>query len=129
VYLCEKDLECLALALKMEKNSFLSVYCRWVTDWKGDEVLSLKEKSNNDCILWDEGCTVYSVRPLQCITFPFWESVVSTVESWEIASYDCPGMNFGKLHSGEVIKEAVDLRTAHPIITRTRASREQGREK
>ena len=36
---------------------------------------SLKERANGDCVFWDReaGCTVYSVRPRQCRTWPFWE--------------------------------------------------------
>lgn len=120
VFLSEKDLENLILALNMERNSFIGTYCRWVTDWKGDEVLSLKEKSNNDCILWNDGCTVYSARPLQCVTFPFWESILVSAENWELAAAGCSGMNSGDLHSEKKITEYSKTRALEPIINRAR---------
>jgi len=116
VFLSEKDLEKLISALKMDRNSFLKTYCRWVTDWNGKEVLSLKEKSNKDCILWDSGCTVYASRPLQCVSFPFWESIVSSPQAWEIAATGCPGINSGALHSASEIGEYVKMRSDEPVI-------------
>ena len=118
VYLSQNDLEKLSSELKMDKNSFLDDFCRWVTDWKGDEVLSLKEKPNNDCILWESGCTVYKARPAQCITFPFWESIMSSAQSWEMTASGCPGMNQGELHSQKTIQDMIKLRDAFPFINK-----------
>jgi len=118
VFLSEKDLENLTSTLKMDRNSFIKTYCRWVNDWKGDEVLSLKEKSNKDCILWDNGCIAYEGRPLQCITYPFWESIISSVQSWEIAAASCPGINTGALHTEISIGHDIELRASQPIINR-----------
>lgn len=121
VYLSEKDIEKLALNLKMDKNAFINTYCRWVAYWHGDkgqDALSLKEKPNNDCIFWDSGCTVYQSRPLQCVTFPFWSSIVSSKKSWEIAAAACPGMNSGALHTGDEIGVYLNMRTKEPLIQR-----------
>jgi len=116
VFLSEKDLEKLIHALKMDRNGFLEVYCRWVMDRDGKEVLSLKEKSNKDCILWDEGCKVYDSRPLQCVSFPFWEAIVSSLQAWEMAASGCPGMNSGVLHSAGEIEKYVKMRAGEPVI-------------
>jgi len=118
VYLSENDLNNLITELKMDKNKVVEKYCRWVNDWKGNEVLSLKEKSNKDCILWENGCTIYNERPLQCIAFPFWESILNSKESWKIAASTCPGMNNGTLHSKDVIDNFKKKRTEFPIIKR-----------
>ena len=119
VFLSEKDLENLAEMLKQDKSRVLSIYCRWVTDWKGDEVLSLKEKSNKDCILWESGCIVYTSRPLQCKAFPFWESIVSSSQNWEIAASDCPGINSGELHTKTAIEGIIKSRASEKIINKT----------
>ena len=118
VFLSENDLNKLAKAVEMDKNSFFKTYCRWVIDWKGDEVLSLKEKSNKDCIFWNEGCTVYAARPQQCITFPFWEAIVFSKQSWEINAASCPGMNSGCLHSHKEIEQTLGMRIQEPILTK-----------
>ena len=118
VFLSENDLNNLTAAFKTDKNKFLSVYCRWVRDWKGNEVLSLKEKSNKDCILWDSGCTVYNNRPLQCVTFPFWNSILASKENWEAAASECPGMNNGQFYSKQMIENKVNLRAEGNVINR-----------
>jgi len=119
VYLSQKDINKLSSALKIDANGVISEYCRWVTDINGDKVLSLKEKSNNDCILWDYGCTVYQARPIQCVTFPFWKSVIASEKCWEIAADDCPGMNSGELHTKEEIDKICASRCCETIISKT----------
>jgi Fe-S-cluster containining protein len=119
VFLSEKDLNKLSSALKMDKNSVISAYCRWVTDRKGDKVLSLKEKSNKDCILWDSGCTVYHERPVQCVTFPFWDSIVASEQCWEIAAQSCPGMNSGELHTMTEIEKISASHSCETVICKT----------
>ena len=62
--------------------------------------LSLIEKPNGDCILLRDGrCTVYSVRPLQCRTFPFWEDALNDPEWFQRALRGCPGVGKGKLYT------------------------------
>jgi Fe-S-cluster containining protein len=119
VFLSEKDMEKLIVRLKMDRNAFIKKYCRWVQDVNGKEVLSLKEKSNSDCILWDSICTVYTARPLQCRTFPFWKSIVSSARAWAVAASGCPGMNHGETHPEKAIKKCLEMRIAEPIIKRT----------
>jgi Fe-S-cluster containining protein len=102
------------------------MYCRWApaawgAEWgigRGGECLSLKEKSNYDCIFWNQGCTVYAARPVQCRTFPFWRSVVSAAETWEIAASGCPGIGSGPLYSREQIEARLAEREAEPVIER-----------
>jgi len=118
VFLSKKDLEKLASLTKMDNISFINTYCRWVTDNRGKEVLSLIEKNNKDCIFWDSGCMIYNARPLQCVTFPFWESVISSEYNWKIAGTGCPGINSGELHSGMEIGQYLQLRTSEPIVNR-----------
>jgi len=61
---------------------------------------------------------IYDVRPLQCVTFPFWESVVSSAHTWEAAASGCPGINTGELHSGREIGQYLELRTSEPIVNK-----------
>lgn len=71
--------------------------------------LTLREKTNGDCIFWDrqQGCTIYSVRPPQCRTWPFWESNVATPEDWEATKAVCPGSGKGELISADEITRRV----------------------
>jgi Fe-S-cluster containining protein len=118
VFLSENDLEKLTIELKMNRNGFINTYCRWVNDYGGKQVLSLREKSNKDCIFWEKGCTVYNARPFQCVAFPFWEAIVSSEKAWEMAASGCPGMNSGALHPAEEIEEYVKTRALQPITSR-----------
>lgn len=67
--------------------------------------ISLVEKENYDCIFFDgnRGCTVYDDRPRQCRTWPFWNSVVFSSETWNDEAGECPGMNAGPLHDSAEI--------------------------
>lgn len=62
---------------------------------------SLTEKADGDCIFLKRAggksmCGIYPVRPLQCRTWPFWNEIVKSPESWEETAKGCPGMNQGK---------------------------------
>ena len=123
VFLSGKDAYLLETSLNMGHKEFTETFCRWVPSINGTEMLSLKEKSNLDCIFWNRegsggGCSVYESRPLQCRAFPFWSSVVSSRENWEMIQADCPGMGNGVLHSGDSIEKWLALRENEPIIER-----------
>lgn len=118
VFLSQKDLNALAAALGQKQETFIGAYCRWVPSAGGSSQLSLREKSNLDCVFWKNGCTVYENRPLQCRAFPFWHSNLASAESWEGVANDCPGMGGGSFHSRESIEYWLALRRREPIITR-----------
>jgi Fe-S-cluster containining protein len=116
VYISGKDLEKLCEMLKMNEMTVITTYCRWVNNHKGGELLSLKEKSNYDCIFWDSSCSVYESRPLQCRTFPFWDNILSSEYSWKTAASGCPGMNSGELHEKYEIENCLKIRSDEPVL-------------
>jgi Fe-S-cluster containining protein len=117
VFLSNRDVSALKAALKLDHDKFLKTYCRWVPDEDGKSRLSLKEKFNYDCIFWEkEGCRVYESRPIQCVTFPFWPSVLNDEDSWEMTAKECPGMNQGSSHSLGSIEELLSIQRKEPII-------------
>jgi Fe-S-cluster containining protein len=133
VFLTRRDLDSLAGILRMDRRALIAVYCRWVpfTPRGSDELegsfprgqaretLSLKEKSNFDCIFWKNGCTVYEARPVQCRTFPFWKSIVHSLASWKECMKDCPGIGKGRVYSRGEIEHMLTQESLEPIITRT----------
>ena len=121
VYLSENDLSRLANEFKMSYTEFIGVWCRWIPFIGGRERLSLKEKSNFDCIFWENHCTVYQTRPLQCRTFPFWDYTVCSNEAWNNTGKDCPGINSGELHSAEEIEGCLRRMEEELIIERDAA--------
>lgn len=70
--------------------------------------VSLVEHQNGDCTFFDpesRGCTVYPVRPIQCRTWPFWNSNLESAEKWQKTCEYCPGAGEGAFFSLEQIEE------------------------
>ncbi|MDR3343698.1 MAG: YkgJ family cysteine cluster protein [Treponema sp.] len=118
VFLTEKDTTLLAAALQVSYTDFVDTYCRWVSMEPGREQLSLKEKPNYDCVFWENGCSLYEKRPLQCRTFPFWESLLASFDAWKRAAGSCPGMGRGMLHGKDEIEAYIIRQRTEPVISR-----------
>jgi hypothetical protein len=69
-----------------------------------DGEVSLKMRANGDCIFWNEGCSIYSVRPRQCRTYPFWSENLESLEAWAEVKETCHGAGSGKLYKLEEIR-------------------------
>ena len=116
VYLSRKDLDRFLKVTNAEENEFIEKYCRWVPYYDGKEVLCLKEMKNYDCIFWNNGCSAYAARPLQCSTYPFWDFLLRSPKTWNEEAKSCPGMNNGELHSFEEITEKlIEYRNNKPL--------------
>jgi Fe-S-cluster containining protein len=89
--------------LQLPLSQFEELYCRRDAFFAKEKFSVLKEKANYDCVFWKDGCTVYDARPLQCKTFPFWQSNLDSAASWKSAAKDCPGIDCGRLYSAEEI--------------------------
>jgi Fe-S-cluster containining protein len=118
VFLSRSDLDALSFELEMKSGDFIAAYCRWIGTPGGFSQLSLREKSNYDCVFWKDGCTVYKARPLQCRSFPFWPAVLGSPGVWESAALSCPGMGKGPLHTKEQIETCLREQLNEAIITR-----------
>lgn len=73
--------------------------------------VSLREFPNGDCTFLDANrkCTIYSARPAQCRTWPFWKSNLQSPESWQAVEQCCPGSGCGRLYSLDEITELKDV--------------------
>ena len=91
VWMTPPEIEAIATFLGISIDDFGRRYLRRV----GPRT-SLTEKPNHDCIFWDDGCTVYPVRPEQCRTFPFWPENLASPGAWEAVVRQCPGAGEGK---------------------------------
>ncbi len=103
VYLSQEDLSNLCVLFSLSQDDFIRQYCRVVPYYDGTEVLCLQEKSNYDCIFWENGCKVYPARPIQCSTYPFWTFILESKTSWDKESDSCPGINSGNLLKNDEI--------------------------
>lgn len=117
VFLSAADLRRLLPASGLAFRQFIDTLLRIVDVGTGNAVC-LKEKPNFDCILWgDAGCSVYDSRPVQCITYPFWQGVVDSADDWSKEAKSCPGIGRGPIRPADYIAECLLQRRANqPII-------------
>lgn len=106
VWVNDEEVAALAAKLGEPLNEVLGLYTRTTRGKR-----TLREKANGDCVFFDrqKGCTVYTVRPRQCRTWPFWESNVESPEAWEATMQDCPGAGRGDLIPAEEITRRVKV--------------------
>jgi len=58
---------------------------------------TVREAEQGRCIFYENGGVIYPVRPVQCLTFPFWFQNMRSVAAWEEARARCPGRGKGRL--------------------------------
>lgn len=98
--------EMMALAAELgisDVAEFEQLYVRKVGTRK-----SLREFPNGDCVFFDgqtRKCQVYNARPRQCRTWPFWDSNLRTLATWQRTCEVCPGSGQGQLYQLEQIEE------------------------
>ena len=99
VFVNEEEIEKIAAFLGRPGKGLGPEYLRRV----GRRFSLTEDKKNGDCcFLKTVGgkriCTIYPVRPLQCRTWPFWDSNLQSPGDWAEAAEGCPGMNTGAHH-------------------------------
>ncbi len=102
VWVGDTEMQTLAAASGLSVADFKATYVR-----EADGRRSLIERSGGDCVFFDPAtrkCAVYHARPLQCRTWPFWESNLRTPSIWRAISRVCPGCDRGRLYSIEEIR-------------------------
>ena len=97
VFISAPEVVLMAQQMGVNPREFVERYVRKV----GDR-FSLTEKGDA-CVVWDEvgGCSIYTTRPEQCRTFPFWDEYIDSPEGWATAKKRCPGVGVGHLYSVE----------------------------
>jgi len=89
--------------LGLTTDDFEDQFCRRI-----GRRFSLKEYPDGDCIFLEpesRRCLVYEARPVQCRTWPFWDSTVTTRADWRDTCDVCPGAGTGRLYSIEEIEQ------------------------
>ncbi len=105
VWLTDEEEKQIADFLNISLEEFEKTYTRLVYGLRR----SLKEipQSNYDCVFFNSEtrqCSIYDVRPAQCRTWPFWDSLLKSKKDWDEASKTCPGCNQGPLIPFEEIE-------------------------
>lgn len=91
------DTEAIALSrlLNIEKNHFLSTYCKSYTRRPGWYLIKRKSGTGECIFLHSDSktCSVYPQRPTQCSTYPFWPELMSDAAWNAEAESVCEGIN------------------------------------
>jgi len=104
VYLSDEESTSIASYLQVEKQEFLSSLTH-----KIDGKTALRNGENGACVFLEDGrCLIYSVRPLQCQTFPFWPENLRDAASWQATKALCPGIGKGRQYSPQEILKILE---------------------
>jgi Fe-S-cluster containining protein len=111
VYLTETDLTRIAKFLGMRTAEFERRYV-----YRTKRQLRLRVPRQVQChFLLDGGCSIHSVKPVQCRIFPFWPELVDNKREWRKTAAWCPGIGKGELVQIETAGElARKMRKAYP---------------
>ena len=89
VWVNEEEIQTISNFLQISIEEFAKKYLRQVNG-----KLSLIELPKTyDCVfLKDKKCQIYSVRPTQCRTFPWWPLLLKSENDWNEAARYCEGI-------------------------------------
>tara|TARA_Y100001934_G_C12313017_1_gene755937 strand:- start:716 stop:1180 length:465 start_codon:yes stop_codon:yes gene_type:complete len=102
VWVSQSEIDELADLIGLDSEQFEETYVRKIGARR-----SLREFPNGDCVFFDtekKGCSVYRARPIQCQTWPFWDSNLKNQKSWQETCEECPGSGTGKVYGLEEIE-------------------------
>lgn len=90
VWISPEEIETVSAHLGISKDQFLRTYTRSVFG----KVSLREDRLTYDCIfLKDKQCQIYSARPSQCRTFPWWKENLTSPQDWKEAGRRCEGID------------------------------------
>lgn len=94
IELVSGELEKISQFLKMGKNDFLSQYGVELENTAPGIVINRQGR----CVflLKNNRCSIYAVRPRQCLTYPYWPEIMVSQAAWDNEANRCEGINTGK---------------------------------
>ena len=98
IYVFNEEIDAIATFINLDRKDFRHRYLYPFRD-----SYSILEDDQGRCLFFDDGCTIYPVRPKQCRTFPFWFSNLRSEKHWRKIAGQCPGIGHGRWYSREEI--------------------------
>ena len=102
VLFTDDEAEAIASTLGLSVPEFIDRYTH--DTFEGRSLNEIKTDAGHDCVFLTRDpasgkalCSIYSVRPTQCRTWPFWKRNLATARDWAIAARTCPGIGKGRL--------------------------------
>jgi hypothetical protein len=113
IYVTREDIGRLADHLKITRTEFTRRYLCGTAP-----LLRFRKQRNKQCpFLLPNGCSVHSIKPLQCSSFPYWPELLADPKERREAAEYCPGMNKGPLVNIEYAREiAAQVQEAFPEL-------------
>ncbi len=89
--------------------------------YRTKHLLRLRVPRHQQChFLKNGGCSIHTVKPVQCRAFPFWPELVEGRDAkreWKKTAAWCPGIGKGELVQIEAAQErAGEMRAAYPSM-------------
>jgi Fe-S-cluster containining protein len=105
VFLCADEAENIREHLGLSKSWFRR---RYLNRLEGGELV-LATGEGERCIFLDSDsrCSIYTARPLQCRTYPFWPELVGSRRAWQREATRCEGIGLGGAVARQTIRKAV----------------------
>jgi uncharacterized protein len=106
IWVAKEEIELIADFLKISIRQLRQKYLKR----HGFRTTIVENHITKDCIFLKvidgrQQCLIYSVRPNQCRTWPFWHSNLSSPDIWSKVTKKCPGINRGKNFTLEEIEK------------------------
>jgi Fe-S-cluster containining protein len=98
IFVTRDEIVSLAAHVNLAVDDFIRRYL-----YPFEDSYSIGEHADGRCLFFENGCTVYDLRPHQCRTFPFWFSNLRSESRWREIRKECPGIGRGRLFSREEI--------------------------
>ncbi len=98
IYVAQDEIVPLAAHLRLSVDDFIQQYL-----YPFKDSYSIGEHADGRCLFFDNGCTIYPLRPHQCRTFPFWFSNLRSEDRWRRIQDKCPGIGRGRLYRRDEI--------------------------
>ena len=106
MFLTEPESEVIRHRLQLSRGWFRRRYLQRLEE--GELVLA-SGKGGRCIFLGDNGqCRVYTVRPVQCRTYPFWPELAGNARAWNSEARRCEGVNQGKVIPVTTIRRYVN---------------------
>lgn len=95
----------------IEISSFLGITKEVFVErflYRVNDAYSIRECEDGRCLFYENGCSIYPVRPMQCRTWPFWLENMRSHKLWQCVAGQCPGIGKGHRYSREEILEIIE---------------------
>lgn len=93
--------------LELNGGQFRREYIETTED--GSEGIRLLQSGRCPFLERDNRCRIYSVRPNQCLTYPFWPELLGSRMSWEQERQRCEGIGKGPVITNQEINARLAL--------------------